>query len=177
MVILLVDNCTKYFEDLLHVISRYDMDYVSFDDDFDMNCYDMFVLSGGKYSMYSNYVNYNIIQHCVMYDKPLIGICYGAEMLALYNGCKLYKKEKVREYHDILVHDPMTYYTQNINVFSSHGYYINNVPAYIDVLSRSKYIELFHVQNSSMYGMQFHPEKTIDGSRLLMRMCDHFNKK
>ena len=49
--------------------------------------YDSFILSGRRFnSKKTNEINSKIVKYCIKNNKKLLGICYGAEILALTLG-------------------------------------------------------------------------------------------
>ena len=60
--------------------------------------FDNVILSGRQQnSKLINKINSCIVRGCIILDKPLLGICYGGQILALTLGCTLKKMEKIRD--------------------------------------------------------------------------------
>jgi len=149
--------------------------------------YDKVILSGRRlYSKDTNVVNSRIIKHCFEDNIPVLGICYGAEILALTLGGTLRRMDNpVHESIPVTVlrSSPLmsgtttnnitaaTTTTHNMmRVFESHRYCVAKLPQDFEVVASSedcKY-EIFSHKYKKLFGTQFHPEKSgADGLNLL----------
>ncbi len=109
---------------------------------------------------------------------PLLGVCYGAQLLTKQNGGEV-GKSSTREYGRAqLVASPPTsdlspLFTglSNSQVWMSHSDTIKQVPDSFEVLASSDNIPVaaFHIKGEETYGIQFHPEVThsTDGMKIL----------
>jgi GMP synthase (glutamine-hydrolysing) len=109
-------------------------------------------------------------------QKPLLGVCYGAQWLAQADGGNV-MPSKTREYgranlgfidsHSALVKD-MSHGSQ---VWMSHGDTITNLPGKFKVIASTADVEVagFKVEGEETYGIQFHPEvyHSEEGKKLL----------
>lgn len=107
---------------------------------------------------------------------PVLGVCYGAQLLAQQNGGEVLPAT-IREYgrarlshvhHDSpLLHGVPT----ESQVWMSHGDTIKTLPAGFDIIAGTPEVAVaaFHIQGQETYGIQFHPEVThsTDGKTLL----------
>ncbi|AIZ63705.1 GMP synthase [Hymenobacter sp. DG25B] len=107
---------------------------------------------------------------------PVLGVCYGAQLLAQQNGGEVLPAT-IREYgrarlshvhHDSpLLHGVPT----ESQVWMSHGDTIKTLPAGFDIIAGTPEVAVaaFHIQGQNTYGIQFHPEVThsTDGKTLL----------
>ena len=99
--LLLVDNGSVFTKDIADTLSNSDVtfDQKSFDQinlD-DISNYDSFILSGRRNNdSQMNAKNSKIILHAVNEKKNLLGICYGAEILALALGGTIRKSSVIR---------------------------------------------------------------------------------
>lgn len=115
-----------------------------------------------------------------MADKlPVLGVCYGAQLLAQQSGGEVGKSTH-REYgrahlHEI-VHDPLlTTIPDGSQVWMSHSDSIKQLPEGFNVIAKTSSIPVaaFKAVDSyaanAVYGIQFHPEVThsTDGRQLL----------
>lgn len=107
---------------------------------------------------------------------PVLGICYGAQLLAKRHGGAVYAS-KTREYGRA----HLTYIEANnvllrgidtgSQVWMSHGDTIEIPPNGAHVICSTEDVEVagFHFKDTATYGIQFHPEvyHSLDGERLL----------
>ena len=90
--------------------------------------YDNVILSGRqRNSVLINKVNSCIVKGCLIYDKPLLGICYGGQILALTLGCTLKKMEKIRDIVkiDILKASVLLSDYESVQMFESHNFCVS----------------------------------------------------
>ena len=92
--------------------------------------YDSFILSGRKRNIKKiNEINSKIILYCIKNNNKLLGICYGAEILALTLGGTIRKistNQKGNETIQILKDNPLC--TNSLDVFESHSFEISKLP-------------------------------------------------
>jgi GMP synthase (glutamine-hydrolysing) len=107
---------------------------------------------------------------------PLLGVCYGAQYIAQHSGGEV-KPSQHREYGraNLSFVDSSNPLTQTIpgrsQVWMSHGDTITRIPGNFTIIASTDSVEVaaFQVNNSNIYGIQFHPEVThsVDGMQLL----------
>lgn len=178
MAALVVDNLSPFTSDILTCLSRLDEPYfhrrfsqVSRDD---LSQCDHVILSGRrKHSTEINAVNSRIIKYCHDHSKPLLGICYGAEIIVLTLGGSI-RKMPAHVQGKIEVSpssaNPLTKGKKPILVYESHRYCIAKLPSNFKSLASSRYCEHEVFSNDSkMYGTQFHPEKSGDDGLDLLK--------
>ena len=174
--LLVIDNSSSYLNDLVsclnkinakHEIKRYDEL-----DSCNRSNYDGIILSGRTNNIKSmNVANMHLVNFAYENDKPLLGICYGAEITALaLNGSLRRLDTRIIGDHTINVNskNPLTG-KKMLNVFESHGYYIARLPegfAGIADSSNCKYEIIAH-NTKQIFGTQFHPEISRDGLEIL----------
>jgi GMP synthase (glutamine-hydrolysing) len=120
-----------------------------------------------------NATNSKIIKSCHDRGVPLLGICYGSEIIALTMGGTL--RRMPSHVHGPakvvpLGPNPLTGAKKGIEVYESHGYCVARLPEGFERLAGSAYceIEMFAHKTKKIYGTQFHPEKSgPDGRDLL----------
>ena len=92
--------------------------------------YGSIILSGRtKNDKKINEVNSKVINFSIKNDKKLLGICYGAEILALTLGGTIRKTEFIQKGNEtikILQNNLLT--NNSIDVFESHGFEISKLP-------------------------------------------------
>ena len=105
---LLINNFSPFVSNIVKVLNDLNCDWTIYDgsdlSSFDPNFlsllqkFDSVILSGRKQnSPMINKINSGIVKGCILLDKPLLGICYGGQILALTLGCPLKKMEKIQD--------------------------------------------------------------------------------
>jgi len=137
--------------------------------------YDSFILSGRrKNDKKTNEINSKIIIHSIKNNIKLLGICYGAEILALTLGGTIRKvlalqkgTEEIRIIKENLISN------KSLKVFESHGFEISKLPDMLIPLGESKNCkyEIIQYETKPIFGTQFHPEMSDDGHELIKKFC------
>ena len=175
--ILVVDNGSVYTKSLLDFLieKRIPHETITFDKIIlsGLFKYSALILSGRRINNpLMNAVNSKIIKYAVTEKKPLLGICYGAEILALTLGGTLKKMNQVHKGNqeiEILKTNPLC--SGKINVFESHSYLISKIDTTFTQIAKSDVcdFEMIQYNDLNIFGTQFHPEMSSDGKRLLER--------
>lgn len=130
-----------------------------------------FILSGRKENdKEMNAINSKIIKHAVSEKKNLLGICYGAEILAITLGGTIKKNIAQKGKQVISVHRENPLCRGKINVFESHNYEISRLDnkTFGVASSNSCKFEMIQHMDLNIFGTQFHPEMSTDGKSLLL---------
>jgi GMP synthase (glutamine-hydrolysing) len=172
-VLLLVDNGSVFTKDIANTLSNsginFDQkssDQINLDD---ISRYDSFILSGRRNNdSQMNAKNSKIIIHAVNQKKKLLGICYGAEILALALGGTIRKSSVIRGEQEITSNENILCEGKN-TVFESHSYEISKLGSSLNCLAESKNCknEIVKHKELAIYGTQFHPEMTADGQKMI----------
>lgn len=137
------------------------------------------ILSGGPSSVNDTDAPYLDTQKYAT-KAPLLGVCYGAQLLAKQNGGNVEKSDKreygrahleIRELSDKLMHQ-ISNYSQ---VWMSHGDTIRSIGNNFELVaeSDSKVVAAFrakeNVFENEVYALQFHPEvyHSTEGQKIL----------
>ena len=173
--LLVVDNGSIYTKSLLDFLTAIKLYYtaVTFDKVIlaDLNKYESIILSGRrKNDPMMNSLNSKIIKHAVTEKKSLLGICYGAEILALTLGGTLKKMDNIHKGNqeiEILKNNPIS--SGKMTVFESHSYLIAKISTNFVQIAKSNIcnFEIIQYDNLNIFGTQFHPEMSSDGKLLL----------
>lgn len=172
MAVLVVDNLSPFTGDILTCLGQLDKPYLhkrfSEVSNEDLAKCDKVILSGRrKHSKEINVVNSRIVRYCLYQGKPLLGICYGAEIIALTLGGSINKMPAhIQGMTEVSISsaNPLTLRKTSILVYESHRYCIAKLPSNFKSLASSKYClhEVFSSDSNMVYGTQFHPEKSGD---------------
>ena len=167
--LLLVDNGSVFTKDIANILSNSDVKFEekSFDEINleDIDKFDSYILSGRRQNNSKmNAKNSKIILHAVNEKKKLLGICYGAEILALALGGTIRKTSVIRGEQEILSNESALCNGQK-TIFESHSYEISKLGNSLDCLAQSLNCknEIVKHKELSIFGTQFHPEMTKDG--------------
>jgi len=170
-----VNNGSIYTKNLIGFLTQKKIKFINQNHDqvelFNIHNYNSFILSGRrKNDKKMNVLNSKIIQHAVQEKKNLLGICYGAEILALTIGGTIRKKdilEKGDQKVTTLKENPLC--SGTLDVFESHNYEISRISNSLINLANSKncIYELIQVNNHNIFGTQFHPEMSSDGQSII----------
>lgn len=121
------------------------------------------VLSGGPNSVYDEGA-YSINKEIFSLGIPVLGICYGMQLMAYNLGGKV-APSKNREYGltsiDIVENNILTDGLENkFDVWMSHGDSVVELPQGFELTASSKDTKVVIMQNveKKLYGLQFHPE-------------------
>lgn len=96
---------------------------------------------------------------------PVLGVCYGAQFLARYNGGQV-NRSTIREYGraNLKYVDDSCVLTkgmsENSQVWMSHGDTITAVPENAQIIASTADVNVagYHFTDKQVYGIQFHPE-------------------
>lgn len=97
---------------------------------------------------------------------PVLGICYGAQLLAFMAGGKVSGAKDKSEYGNTILysenHKLFEGVPQKSNCFMNHTDYVSEVPAGFTVIATTKNCPAaaFVNEEKGLYGVQFHPEVT-----------------
>ena len=172
-VLLLVDNGSVFTKDIANTLSNSGIKFDQKSSDQinlnDISNYDSFILSGRRNNdSQMNAKNSKIIIHAVNEKKKLLGICYGAEILALALGGTIRKSSVIRGEQEITSNENILCEGKN-TVFESHSYEISKLGSSLDCLAESKNCknEIVKHKELAIFGTQFHPEMTKDGQKMI----------
>ncbi|NWJ50541.1 MAG: glutamine-hydrolyzing GMP synthase [Bacteroidetes bacterium] len=107
---------------------------------------------------------------------PLLGVCYGAQLMALYSGGDV-EPSNSREYgranlsyinnENVLLKDM----SNGSQVWMSHGDTILNIPSEFEIIASTHDVKVagYHIRGEQTWGIQFHPEvyHSTEGKTLL----------
>ena len=173
--LLVVDNGSVYTRNLVSFLSQTKIDFITRTHDTiqpsQIAKFSHIIISGRtKNDQVMNVINSKIIKHAVSYKKSLLGICYGAEILALTFGGTIRKTKSQQQGNqliNVIVNNQIC--AGQIDVFESHNYEISRLNDQLIGIANSqncKY-EIIQYKELNIFGTQFHPEMSIDGQKLI----------
>jgi GMP synthase (glutamine-hydrolysing) len=175
-----VDNLSPYTGDILICLNKLKANYAykKFYDkiDHEISTYKGVILSGrSKPSRHINVANFKLVQECSFQDIPLLGICYGAEIMAIALGGTIRRMlNPIREMSDVSLSespesDIIFQKHRTLYVYESHAYCIARMPDDFVSIATSKHCQNEIIVNlrRKMLGVQFHPEKSRDDGLVL----------
>jgi GMP synthase (glutamine-hydrolysing) len=140
-----------------------------------LHTYNSFILSGRRRNeQKTNEINSKIIKHAIGKNKKLLGICYGAEILALTLGGTIRKLDLTQKGNELVqIQRENSLVDSNLQVFESHGFEISKLPRILLVIGRSENcrFEIIQYDQKPIFGTQFHPEMSDDGKNLILKFC------
>jgi GMP synthase (glutamine-hydrolysing) len=175
LAVLVIDNGSPYVKDITLCLDnlRQVYDLKRYDDEFLLSNYQKVILSGRRRNKKEiNSINSKIIKTCFTNEIPVLGICYGAEIIALTFGGSLHRTDLIQGFRRIKV-EKTTKLLERVgcDVYESHSYAISHLPQnFICVASSdtSKHEIICH-NSKKIFGTQFHPEKSGECGTELIR--------
>lgn len=178
--ILLVDNGSVFTKNIVEFLYSIKSDHTVLPFDKvnlgDLEKFDSFILSGRRHNDQAmNALNSKIILHTISHKKPLLGICYGAEILALSTGGTIKRMKSLQKGPGMVqVMQKNLLCDGIIQVYQSHSFEISSLGQSLIQLGRSdacKY-EIIQHKDSKIFGTQFHPEMSSDGLSLIEKFIN-----
>jgi GMP synthase (glutamine-hydrolysing) len=175
LTVLVIDNGSPYVKDITLCLNGLGQDYdlKKYNEEFFLSNYRKVILSGRRKNKKEiNSINSKIIKACYIDDTPVLGICYGAEIIALTFGGSLHRTDLIQGFNRINIERPTKLLEKShCEVYESHTYAISHLPErFICVASSesSKYEIICH-DSKRIFGTQFHPEKSGECGTELIR--------
>jgi len=173
--LLVVDNGSIYTKNLTTFLSDKKTEFTiqKFDEINLSNIseFNSFILSGRiENNRIINAINSKIIKHAISEKKSLLGICYGAEILAITLGGTIKKSdEHVGGQETVVIEKENKICHGEIDVAESHNYEISQLGSQLHSLASSKSCkyEIVKHNNLNIFGTQFHPEMSDDGQSII----------
>ena len=172
--LLVIDNGSIYTKNLIDFLNGKNIPFEiqtpqTFNEN-SLHSYDSIILSGRrKNDKRTNEVNSKIIKFSINNDKKLLGICYGAEMLALTLGGTIRKTSLQKGSEVVKILDKNILSNDSMDVFESHSFEISKLPQELIPVGESKNckFEIIQFKEKLIFGTQFHPEMSNDGKKLI----------
>jgi GMP synthase (glutamine-hydrolysing) len=170
-----VDNGSVYTKNLVDFLSEKNTEFTNIQhnqlESSKISEFDSFILSGRRENNKEmNVLNSKIIQHAILKKKNLLGICYGAEILALTLGGTIRKKNiTIKGNQNITILQKNSLCSGTIMVFESHNYEISRLGNSLIGIANSQncLYEIIKHKTLNIFGTQFHPEMSSDGQAVI----------
>jgi len=177
--LLVVDNGSIYTKNLIDFLNEKNIFFEKQTPQLlDLNSlekYDSVILSGRrKNEKKINEINSKIVTYSIKNNIKLLGICYGAEILALTLGGTIRKTSSLQKGNEIIkIFKENAISNDSLDVFESHRFEISKLPSVLVPLADSKNCkyEIIQYQEKQIFGTQFHPEMSQDGHNLIEKFC------
>lgn len=180
MKILLIDNGTTLLNKLRKLIPGEEIVHTFDNFDTDTTDFNLVILSGGsRYQLVGNENKFskeiNFIQNT---NVPVIGICFGYELIAIAFGATLKElSENKKGMYEVQVLDEHLG-KRIVRVYESHKWVVDSLSGVFEVLGISNDgPEIIKHKQKTIYGMQFHPENFIEeteGDELFLKLLSQF---
>jgi GMP synthase (glutamine-hydrolysing) len=133
------------------------------------------ILSGSPFSVHETNAPFPDLS--MFLDKvPVLGVCYGAQLLAQQSGGVVARSE-IREYGRAKLsfvkneHKLVRNVDNHSQVWMSHGDTIKTLPPEFEIIASTTEVPVagYHIKGRDVFGIQFHPEvyHSTDGLKLL----------
>lgn len=169
---LIINNGSKHISDLRELfIDAHEIIELSQIPAVDISSFDLIILSGSSTLSITN--NYHSlweteIELILTSSKPIIGICFGCELIAHTFGATLKRlHNKQKGIVTILPSKSSDIFNQlgDLRVYEAHRWSIVSLSQELEGLALSNSgIEIFRHKTRPIYGLQFHPEEFCDKS-------------
>lgn len=151
-------------------------------EDIENGCYSGIIFTGGPHSVYKDNAP-SIDKKIFDLGIPILGICYGAQLIAHLLGGVVETAQDKSEYGNTEINygesDLFDSIQKNNVCFMSHTDYVSKLPDEFNVTSKTKNCPHASFENCKrkIYGVQFHPEvtHTREGKKIIenfiIRVC------
>jgi GMP synthase (glutamine-hydrolysing) len=167
LTILVVDNGSPFTINIANVLEKLNQkfDCKSYTEVANLLSYNKIILSGRQRNDRNiNAVNSSIVKSCYSHGVPLLGICYGGEIISLTFGGSIHKIGRIHGVEQIRVLEENILIPKKgtIQVYESHTYSVARLPREFKSVASSRYSshELFFHTTHKIFGTQFHPENS-----------------
>tara|TARA_B100001175_G_C19464990_1_gene618607 strand:+ start:199 stop:801 length:603 start_codon:yes stop_codon:yes gene_type:complete len=144
---------------------------IIFDNKINLKKFDLLIISGGndlnrlkksKRNFLRESLDKNIITKSIKLNIPLLGICYGAQLISSYYGNKIIKqKGRNKKKNQIKFKKSDFFNVKSMTIKSFYNFAIKIDKNILEVLATSKNncIEAFKIKKEKIYGIMWHPER------------------
>ena len=117
----------------------------------------MYLINKKKNDLYRYEISKKIFKHGLLNNIPILGICYGAQLISSIYNCKIKKViGHVRNKHYIF----STNTKRLVNSYHNYAIHFNNSKKLKPLmLDANDNIEMFNIINKKIIGIMWHPER------------------
>lgn len=175
---------------IIEIIQNYNKHYLIISDENQLNDIDRsqikgIILSGGSYclskELFFNNIKLNIIVLNIFDNIPIMGICFGFQLLCSMYGSKVNRFDKYIDTTKFVNLDTsfalIKNNDNNVNAYFSHIDYIDKAPENFYFTKVNNIIIAIEHTSKPIYGFQFHPEGHADTHYILQNFIDIAFKK
>ena len=144
---------------------------IIFDNKINLKKFDLLIISGGndlnrlkksKRNFIRESLDKHIIAKSIKLNIPLMGICYGAQLISSYYGNKIIKqKGRNNKKNQIKFSKSDFFNVKTMTIKSFYNFAIKIDKNILEVLatSNNNCIEAFKIKKRKIYGIMWHPER------------------
>ena len=170
MKILIIDNGTKHLTKLKELIHEHEFIVRSLFEKYnDADDFDLIILSGGSRLsiLDAPEVFTDEISLIRKFQKPIIGICEGCELIAYTYGSELtlidHKTKGIKRIE--MLEPNILNLPKILEVYEAHHFAVTKLGTNLEALAKSSTgYEIIKHSKKPIFGLQFHPEMFVDKS-------------
>ena len=160
---------------------------IIFDDKINLKKFDLLIISGGndlnrleksKRNFLRESLDKYIIAKSIKLNIPLLGICYGAQLISSYYGNKIIKQKGHNNKKNQIKFGKSDFFNvKTMTIKSFYNFAIKIDKNILEVLATSENncIEAFKIKKEKIYGIMWHPERDRSFKQLnkkfIKRIC------
>jgi GMP synthase (glutamine-hydrolysing) len=178
--VLIVDNTSPFTSHLMYIVRDlgYSCDYKRYSEinlgelGFESSpWFKKVILSGRRTGSSSiNATNSSLVRYCFTKNIPILGICYGCQIIALTLGGSLRRLETpIKDFNQVTVKcdNALVFGKQMLRVYKSHKYCVSKLPFCLESAGESHTCpnEILIHREKPIFGTQFHPEISGEDGR------------